>query len=421
METNERNYLVIRWSKLANGERLPLLFRRSSGLPIQSVTFWSIAARRTLGMQPNTLFNELRSLMVLFIWADSRKVDIDQRIREGEFLTLSEIIDLVGFCEGHLQDLLASSLKWRVDVDRQAVKTCYRSRVVKPGLKRDRLSNIRNFLEFLSADQLSTLQSWDSKWLLYNDRRNACFSILDRHIKAIRGGAIHQLDLKEGVDPEIVKELLTITAPDHPDNPFSKNVRLRNHLIFRLFAELGIRRSELLNIYVLDCSITDKNGTVTIHRRPDDINDPRTEKPANKTSARVLPISNRTSELVHEWVVRHRSKLQEAKKHPFLITSTPSGAPMSLSSINKIFQALRGRVDGIPDNLSPHLLRHSWNDAFSNLIDSKSNISPEEEIKWRKRLMGWSSDETAGIYLRRTVRKRSNEFLKKMQDGLIKD
>ncbi|CDN47980.1 hypothetical protein [Neorhizobium galegae] len=61
-------------------------------------------------MQPNTLFNELRSLMFLYLWADLRGVDIGERLREGVFLSLGEIIDLVGFCGRYLADRYSTGL-----------------------------------------------------------------------------------------------------------------------------------------------------------------------------------------------------------------------------------------------------------------------------------------------------------------------
>jgi integrase len=80
-------------------------------------------------------------------------------------------------------------------------------------------------------------------------------------------------------------------------------------------------------------------------------------------------------------------------------------------------ERLRRAVTGLPDDLTAHVLRHSWNDWFSAEMDKKG-ISEEQEVKWRKRLMGWRSEDTARHYLRRTVRQRSNEFLRDMQEQL---
>ncbi|MBB2692267.1 UNVERIFIED_ORG: integrase [Rhizobium esperanzae] len=398
---------------------MPFLVPVATGVPLEAPTYWTVAYRRALGCQPNTLFNELRSLMYLYLWADLRGINVGERLREGVFLSLSEIIDLVGFCGRYLADILPELEQRRANVvalvDRRKPP---KENAVQSGEKRNRLAVIRGFLDFTSADHLSELQKWPSRWSVYDKMRRECLDRLGEYIGAIRAPNRDDVGQREGLDPEVVKRLLSIVEPDHPDNPFRPEVRFRNYLIVRLLIELGIRRGELLGLYAVDMALSGAKGTVTIHRRPDDKHDDRREKPAVKTAARVLPLSGRATELVHEWVVEYRSKLPLARRNPFLIVTIPEGKPMSLSNINKIFLAIRKRVPGLPDELGPHLLRHSWNDAFSEQIDRKGNISPENEIKWRKRLMGWRSDSTAQHYLRRTTRRRSNEFLAEIQEGL---
>lgn len=418
MSTNVVNPYTVRWSRFADGERMPFLIPIATGLPLEAPTYWIIAHRRALGMQPNTLFNELRSLMYLYLWADLRGIDVGERLREGVFLSLSEIIDLVGFCGRFLADILPELDDRRLNVVRGASRKLPKDGSVQSGGKRNRLFVIRSFIEFTSADYLSQLQQWPTRWSAYDKMRRECLDRMGGYIAGIRALNRDDVGQREGLDPEVIKRLLAVVEPDHPENPFRPEVRFRNYLIVRLLVELGLRRGELLGLYVNDLLLTGSRGTVTIHRRPDDKNDNRREKPAAKTAARVLPLSGRAAELVHEWVVEYRAKLPLAKRNPFLFVTVPDGRPMSLSNVNKIFQAIRKRVPGLPDDLGPHLLRHSWNDAFSEQIDRKGNVSPEEEVKWRMRVMGWRNEATARHYLRRTTTRRSNEFLAEMQDRL---
>jgi integrase len=90
-----------------------------------------------------------------------------------------------------------------------------------------------------------------------------------------------------GREAEVIR-LRAVVEPDHPENPFEPKVRFRNYLIIRLLLDLGIRRGELLGIRVEDCRLG-SNGTVTVHRRPDDPDDPRKVQPSSKTEARLLP------------------------------------------------------------------------------------------------------------------------------------
>lgn len=148
---------------------MPFLVRASTGLPIEAPSFWVTAHRRPLGIQPNTLFNELRSLMVFYLWADLRGIDIGERLQEGTFFELSEIIDLVNTCGRKLDELLSAVAR------RSSGVTTFTRHMPRSGIgtgeKRNRLSVVRSFLEFTSADYLSRLQSWPDRWTLYRDMR----------------------------------------------------------------------------------------------------------------------------------------------------------------------------------------------------------------------------------------------------------
>ena len=58
---------------------------------------------------------------------------------------------------------------------------------------------------------------------------------------------------------------------------------------------------------------------------------------------------------------------------------------MSLPALNKIFKVLRVKCPNLPDSLCPHVMRHTWNDRFSEEMD-KRQIPEETEKKWRSYL-----------------------------------
>lgn len=416
MRVRYKNSFSLRWATFAGGERMPFLVRTETNVPIESATFWIVAHRRPLGLQPNTLANELRSLMYLHLWADARGVDVVERLKEGTFLALSEIIDLVDMCGrriGEIAQIIAdrSSRLPRRDRRRQFVGPPVGSSEV-----RNRISAIYSFIEFLSADFLSQLAPLPRLWDRYSAARNLCLDLIQARMKRFARLSREDLGAREGLGAAAVQRLREVIEPDSPDNPFKPSLRLRNYLIVRLLLDLGLRRGELLTIRVSDCSVGSE-GSITVHRRPDDPDDPRRYKPATKTVARKLPLSGRLSEVLHEWVVRCRAQIPGARRHPFLIVSSPRGEPMSLSNVNKIFEVLRNDDLELREPLSPHVMRHSWNDAFSDLMDRKG-IPPDQEEKWRARLMGWRSVNSAKPYLRRTVRRRSDDALLEMQDKL---
>ncbi|NEH27461.1 tyrosine-type recombinase/integrase [Rhizobium ruizarguesonis] len=409
------NPFSLRWGKFANGERMPFLVSTETGIPLEGPTYWIIADRRALGMQPKTLANELRALSYLYLWAAARDIDVALRLSEGVFFSLSEIMDIANFCGLYVADAIKQIASASSKV--VPISTRRTSNRVQSVEKRNRLTALRRFIEFTSADFLSLLSAWPQRWSHYNAVRSECLKTLDGQRKGLVRRNNDDVGQREGLAEDVIKRLRDVIEPDHPENPFNPKVRLRNYLIVLIFLNLGVRRGELGGVMVADCSLGSK-GTLTIHRRPDDPNETRSTAAATKTAARVLPLGGRLTELLHEWITQHRSKIPGARLHPYLIVSSETGKPMSLSNFNKIIDRLRQAVPGLPKELTPHILRHSWNDWFSEESDRKG-FTEENEVKWRKRLMGWRSEDSASHYLRRTIRRRSNTVLETMQNELM--
>ncbi|WP_172980246.1 site-specific integrase [Tardiphaga sp. P9-11] len=329
---------------------------------------------------------------------------------------MPELIDLVQSCGRPISALIneiPSSVV--VDTSMRYKGTFEPSQLEEKG---KRLATILSFVEFESSEVLLGLAAWP-------ERRDQYSAVREHFIGIVRGytrGAARRYvrnhhDLPEGLSKEAVERLRQVIDPNHPENPFTSAVRFRNYVIVRLLLELGMRRGELLGIKLGDCAINSAS-TITLHRRPDDPEDPRPYKPATKTLPRKLRLSGELAELLYDLIMRDRREIPGVHRHPFLIVSNQDGAAMSLSNINKILTDIRTRVPGLPVELSPHLLRHTWNDEFSEEMDRKK-VTPEMELKYRMYLMGWRSEDTAAIYLRRTVRRRANEVLAEMHGKLL--
>jgi hypothetical protein len=114
--------------------------------------------------------------------------------------------------------------------------------------------------------------------------------------------------------------------------------------------------------------------------------------------------------MVQNYVTHIRGKFPRARLRPFLFVSHQNGAPLAMVSANKVFRTLRERVARLPDNLSPHLLRYAWKDAFSAIVDRRGTDRAKEK-KLRSYLIGWSpTSKTAGIHSRRHVREKADEL-----------
>ena len=74
--------------------------------------------------------------------------------------------------------------------------------------------------------------------------------------------------------------------------------------------------------------------------------------------------------------------------------------------------------------LHGHLLRHTWNDNFSNFIDEQARLpggvklNSADEEKIRSQEMGWQEGSgTSASYNRRHIERKGQEASLKMQEG----
>ena len=77
---------------------------------------------------------------------------------------------------------------------------------------------------------------------------------------------------------------------------------------------------------------------------------------------------------------------------------------MGMSTVADMFKLLRTRISGLTPNLTAHMLRHTWNDRFSELADADGMPEAVENLQ-RANLNGWvHGSKTAETYTRRHTR-----------------
>jgi integrase len=224
-------------------------------------------------------------------------------------------------------------------------------------------------------------------------------------------------DARHGLTDEQEDRLIQCLTKQHLDNPSSPQAA-RDELIVNLLLKLGIRAGELLSLKVSDFNF--QTNEVLIARRPDDDEDPRRYHPNAKTCDRLLPISNDLVRLLQSYILKHRRKSDAARRHPYLIIShrkgPVEGMPLSQNGLAKIFQRLS--VCASLPGLTPHILRHTSNDRFSELMDL-NRVGPVEEEKMRSFMMGWREGSgTAATYTRRHVRRKARDAAIKLQETI---
>jgi integrase len=390
-------------------------------MPLFAPTVYSLTQLRQRNLAANTIEQSLRHIVVLLLFLEQRGIDIETRFHEGRIVDLAEIESLAYACSLRLSDMVATGSQG--EARRARVKSLERLRkhpkvelqTVDVLSAANRLRSIANYLSWLAKTHLLRMAASSSSFqALESARKIVIETLLER---APETSSRNVLGAREGLAPETAVRLLAVTARNSPENPWAGQfTKSRNELIFRWLYSFGLRRGELLNVKVSDIDF--RKETVTIVRRADAHEDPRRDQPLVKTSDRVLPIPPDLCRLTHDYVVNVRRHLVGARKHEYLFVADKTGAPMSLSALNKCFAFLRVCIPDLPDDLSPHVLRHTWNDNFSAVMDRLKTPEADEQ-KMRSFLMGWSETSgTAVNYTRRHVRQRANEVSLMLQSGM---
>lgn len=407
---------------LTSGERLPVLLDRD-GQPMFAPTVFALTEVRGKNLAANTIGMVLRSVMAFHLFIDARGINLDGRLANGELLSLGEVEDLVRLCRRPLSELatlsgssegaalsVASFEKVRMSAQRTSTAE------VDPDVAASRLRYIRMYLQWLATERLCRHGLAVPVASRLGDTARFVTEAIDARIPS--RGSRNTLGQREGMSDEAVAELLRVVDPHSPDNPWrDQHTRHRNALLIHWLLYLGVRIGEALGVRVSD--IVSYRKEVTIHRRADDPNDPRQYQPQTKTRARVLPISSALLAETQTYILNYRSTLPQAKKHAFLFVASRTGQPMTLATVGKLFKELRVRCPSLPDGVTGHILRHTWNDAFSKKMD-EAGITPENERQARSYLMGWSpTSETAAVYTRRYVRNKAKEVSLELQDQLV--
>jgi integrase len=115
--------------------------------------------------------------------------------------------------------------------------------------------------------------------------------------------------------------------------------------------------------------------------------------------------------------IKQRQEIRVARKYPQLIVAD-DGHPLSAKSIDKIFSQLRGACPDLPRKLTSHVMRHTWNERFSEQAELMQ-LSDAVEEKARNEQQGWADNsKTSIIYTRRYASRKGRELSLKLQEKL---
>jgi integrase len=425
---------------LGEGERVPML-HDERGLPLFYPTLFATAQLRNAGAAVNTIRNKLADLVVLLRWEQVHGRDLVAEFRSGRFLTVADVVSLRDFAKLDMRDLkpAVDRAKKRSDgvVDFLDAKVASIPTQAAIGGQQhfNRMSTFADYLEFTAS---VVTQHQNSSQIAQDIARMA--GAIRKHRP--RGLAKQWDDDRDLRSPpsELIERFMAIGAEGDPRNPFrSPDVQLRNAIIFGLLRHTGMRRGELLSLR-LDQFELGHEPYVWIRRNQDDKHDSRRYQPVAKTKERPLPLPESLANQIDRYMLKVRSRIGPAKRHPYLLVSHRKGStwgkPLSVSALNsQIFARMRA-VDPAFEAIHPHAFRHHFNYELSVSIDKHnatarkgaegaqvSPISEAKELDVRAFLNGHRSKTSGTAYNRRHIREASDKAARQVQAGLkrIKD
>ncbi|EES9298224.1 site-specific integrase, partial [Escherichia coli] len=346
---------------------------KKSNLPTYYQNLFLTTDIRNRGATASTMEIVATNLLIFSNFLDGRGIDIIERVELKKYLSVAEIDDLVRYAKQRFDRQKIINIK----------STNYRFIA-----KRTFSYRIHVFSRYL-------------KWLcglVHSSKGIHAKYEVDVFIESIRAhiprnSSLNMNEISEkSLNEEEIKVLFRLLEIGGIENPFHKEVQVRNRLIFTLLLNLGLRAGELLNLKIDDFDLRD--NTLSVVRRHDSKEDGRSYQPLVKTGERVIPLSDELAREIFDYISNSREKMTKRKKHNFLFvahcTGKNAGEPLSISAYEKVISTLK-RASPELYNLSGHRLRHSWNYMYSKGIEG-AELEYNRRKDLRNYLMGWSKE-----------------------------
>lgn len=389
---------------MSEGERYCLLVDKYSGVPLYYPNLYLVTQVRNKSLSYSSMESSLGGISVLLKFLIEREQDLINRFSQHDFFEFNELDAIRDYCQ-----IKFSARTIAKDTDKVFTlnELQWSDEKVSSQTEYVRLTVISQYLKWLA--ELLTSQSRNKDVTL---RINKMIKGLESRRPIRIGRNVGSID--SSLDEAQLLILFEIFKPDSEKNPFiEESVRVRNRLMFLMLYHLGLRGGELLNIRIGDISFT--QNLLAVKRRADEQDDTRLRQPCVKTRDRLLPLRETLIKEIHNYILKYRKQIVSKGQPDYLFVTHKNGPtkglPLSQSSYRKVIQII-SKVSPALYRLTGHQLRHTWNQKFSELMDSMETPVPEErQEEIRSYLMGWKSGSgTATTYNKRFIVNRHQSY-----------
>jgi integrase len=397
---SDRTPLRIEEIRLDAGDRFPLTVD-ADGMPSWWPNLYCSIALWTGGMGLSTMQSRLNAVCLFHNLCDGMGIDIDTRIESLDLFTAEELASL----RDELRISLCKSSRNEANSGDDVV--------VKNAHWKNRLIAICDYIVWRADPVIDRMSLRDER---LPEARRRLAALPGKLVGSIRTG---RNTAHEGMDEEAQKAFLNAITPGHPTNPFNKRNQIRNHALWMLYWDGGVRRSEAI---VLACRNLHLNGNdpyVFVPRVQDDPADTRKQEPRTKTLAHRVTLPLETAKILSDYVINDRRTYRGAKKSKYVFISQ-KGRPLSIGAVVAMYERLRSRVAGLPEDFTTHMVRRTHKDRMGDAAE-EIGISPETEQQVINAESGWTpQSQTSFRYQRRRLRRKANQIGVKMQDQTAK-
>lgn len=409
----------------SQGERYPMLVD-SEGMPDFWVTLYVTLILRP-SLKQTSIENTIRDIIHLKLWEVINGRDLISEFSQTQFLSDADVHSIRDHCLLDTRTLREwHETKYKKNVARLSVNhpmTVSHLACVSKNHAANRLVHIAGFLHFSARVMLKERADFTSMAKAIDDMK---IKIIDQKPKGLGDKGLANDPNEKAPPPEVFEKLMKVVRETSADNPYKNpGIRTRNALMFEVMFETGMRAGEILALKIKDLDA--QVGMISVVRRHDDPEDPRSRQPVPKTLERDIPITLAFAKRLRDYVMEVRLKVPNANKGPFLFVTHKSGKsqgqPLSDSSFrNRVLGPAVSTDSDLFDEICRHGFRHNFNYNLSTKIDAQNeraktdptvkSINQKEEIQMRKRLNGWTSEKTAETYNLRHIQKISNKFMR---------
>ena len=409
----------------SNGERYPLLIDEM-GVPLWYPTLFITTQFRNANMATNTMTAALSAVRSLMKWSEGSEIDLETRFKNRQFLNDDEIGSIKGFTQ-RKHRIKDADNKPSGSVVRFSTR---RLESARAGLRRAK-DSVTSTTQYIRMTYIANYLEWFATRVILNEAKvvdTASKESINRMVNKLyklrpAKSKTSRINAQKGLSEEQRECLLDLVKPGAANNPFPRDLQQRNYVIVLLLYYLGLREGELLALQVSDFDF--QRNEVIVARRHDNADDPRHNPPVAKTLDRRLALSQENIKAVRDYVLNIRKEIPNTKRHKYLFVTHKNGPflgqPLSIKGLVKIFSVIRNAEPEKLGHLTPHILRHTANDLYSELMDEKK-VSAAEEEKTRSYKMGWKEGSgTAGTYTRRHIERKAKEASLALQANVKKD